>query len=242
MQEWYQRLFNEDYIKIDFHDRTLQEVEGLIGILGLKKSDRILDVCCGYGRHDIPLAAQGYQITGLDLANKMLAKAAKDARAENAPVNWVRGDARDLPFEASFDVALNLFTAFGYFEREGENLRVLQEIERVLKRGGRFLLDTVNHDFLVRYFQPSSWRYYDGVLLLEERHFDAQESRVEGVWTVVHPDGRRREYPHSIRAYTFAELRMLLTLAGLNVKDVYGGYEKQVFDWDAPRMLIVCEK
>jgi len=242
MQDWYRRLFNEDYIKIDWHDRTPQEVEGIIRLLEPKEGAKILDLCCGYGRHAIPLATRGYEVTGVDLSETMLAKAKRDAQVSGVHVGWMQADARDLPFAATFDLALNLFTAFGYFEREGDNLRVLREVARVLKPGGRFLLDTANHDFLVRYFQPQSWHSYSGVLLLEERSFDPVESRIEGVWTVVHADGTRREYPHSIRAYTFAELRLLLTLVGLEVLQVYGGYEKQTFSWDAPRMLIVSQK
>ncbi len=105
-------------------------------------------------------------------------------------------------------------------------------MKRVLKPGGRFLLDTVHHDFLVRHFSPQSWHAYEGVLLLEERRFDPIESRIEGVWTVIHPDGSRRSYPHSIRTYTFAELRLLLAVVGLDVVQVYGGYDKQALDWD----------
>lgn len=242
MEEWYRAFFGEDYIRVDWHTDTQAEVEGIERMLGLKPGERILDVCCGYGRHAIPLASRGYDVTGVDLSEAMLRHAQADARTAAVRVSWVQADARELPFGEHFDGALNLFTAFGYFAREGDNIRVLQEIARVLVPGGLFLLDTVNHDFLVRHFQPQSWYNRDGVVLLEQRQFDPVESRVEGIWTLVEPDGSQRSYPHSIRVYTFAELRMWLSLVGLDVREVFGGYRGEGLDWDAPRMVIVSEK
>jgi len=240
--EWFRQLFHEDYIKVDWHDDTAAEVDAIIDLLELEEGCRILDCCCGYGRHTIPLVERGYRVTGIDLSLTMLQKAARDARAKGVCLDLVQADARALPFAAEFDVVLNLFTAFGYFQHEGDNLRVLRETARVLSPGGRFLLDTVHHDFLVRHFSPQSWHVHEGVLLLEERRFDPIESRIEGIWTIVNPDGSRRSYLHSIRAYTFAELRLLLAVVGLDVVQIYGGYDRQALDWDASRMLIISHK
>ena len=242
MQDWYAGLFGPDYMKMDWHDTTLAEVNSLVQMLELGEEDCILDLCCGYGRHAIPLAARGPDVTALDLSEALLAEAQKAAHAARVQVHWVRGDARRLPFEESFDIVLNLLTSFGYFEKEGDNLRVLQEAHRVLVPGGYLVLDTVNHDFLVRYFERQNWYDRGDALVLEERNLDHVESRVYGSWTIVNPDGSRRSYPNSIRTYTFAELRLLLTLAGFTVIQVNGGYGGEELTWDAPRMLIVCQK
>ena len=242
MQDWYRNLFGPDYLKMDWHESSTAEVESLVRMLDLNDKEYVLDLCCGYGRHAVPLALRGIEVTGLDLSGAMLQKAQVDARFAGAHVDWVQGDARDLPFGESFDVVLDLFTSFGYFEKEGENLQVLQEAFRVLVPGGCLVLDTVNHDFIIRHFQPQSWYDRDGALVLEERSFDHLESRVYGSWTLVEADGNRRAYPNSIRAYTFAELRLLLTLAGFTVLQAYGGYAEEELDWDAPRMVIFCQK
>jgi len=242
MQDWYRDLFGPDYLRMDWHDTTLQEVDSLGRMVTLRRGTKVLDLCCGYGRHAIPLAAKGCRVTGLDLSEALLSKAQADAREQGAAVDWVRADARRLPLRGGFDVVLNLFTAFGYFEREGENLQVLQEAARVLAPGGHFVLDVVNHDFLVRYFEEQNWYDRGDSLVLEERSFDHQESRVYGSWTLVEADGTRRVYPNSIRAYTFAELRLLLTLVGLDVVQVYGGYDRQPLSWESPRMVILSRK
>jgi SAM-dependent methyltransferase len=242
MQGWYRDLFGADYLRMDWHNSTETEVESLVGILDLQPGMRVLDLCCGYGRHAIPLAQQGCDVIGVDLSEPLLRHAQREAAAQEAEVQWIRADARALPVLPAFDVALNLFTAFGYFEKEGENLRVLQEVEAALKPGGWFVLDTVNHDYLVRHFERQSWYERDDVFLLERRAFDHRESRVYGTWTLVEKEGEQRTYPHSIRTYTFAELRLLLTLAGLDVVQVYGGYQKEPLDWDAPRMVVISRK
>jgi SAM-dependent methyltransferase len=242
MQGWYRRLFGPDYLKLDWHDTTEAEVEGLIRMLSLDESDRVLDLCCGYGRHAVPLASHGCQVTGLDLSEAMLAEAEANAQRADCRVDWVRADVRDVPFEAEFDVALNLFTSFGYFEREGDNLAALAAAREALVPGGYFVLDTINHDYMVRSFQPENWYDRPEGWVLERREFDALESRVNSTWTLIEPDGSTRSYPNSIRTYTFAELRTLLTLVGFDVLQANGGYKGETLDWNAARMVIVSRR
>lgn len=242
MQDWYRELFGQDYLKMDWHESTDHEVQSLVRMLNLRPGVRVLDLCCGYGRHAIPLAARGCHVVGIDLSRPLLDHAQRDALEQSIEVDWLQADARALPLDEGFDVALNLFTAFGYFAKEGENLQVLQEVFEVLRPGGWFVLDTVNHDYLIRHFQRQNWYDRGDAYVLEERAFDHEESRVYGSWTLVEADGARRTYPNSIRAYTFSELRLLLTLVGFDVQKVYGGYGQERLTWDSTRMVILSRK
>ncbi len=107
--EWFRQLFHEDYIKVDWHDDTAAEVDAIVDLLELERDHRILDCCCGYGRHAIPLAERGYRVTGIDLSSTMLQKAARDARAKGLCLDLVQADARALPFDAEFDVNTGLY-------------------------------------------------------------------------------------------------------------------------------------
>ncbi|HEX3213864.1 MAG TPA: class I SAM-dependent methyltransferase, partial [Actinomycetota bacterium] len=119
-------------------ERTAAEVNGVVGQLGLAPGARLLDLCCGPGRHAVPLAQLGYRVTGLDLSRPLLARAA--AAAAGQRVGLVAADMRRLPFaDGSFDAVLNLFNAFGYLEDEAQDELVLAEVARVLAPGGRFL-------------------------------------------------------------------------------------------------------
>src|SRR5207237_6807952 len=113
----------------------------VVSALELAPGARVLDLACGHGRHSARLARRGFDVTGLDVSASSL----ELARETEPAAEYVEGDMRELPFEdASFDAAINLFTAFGYFDDEAADQRVLHEVARVLRSGASFLLDTVH--------------------------------------------------------------------------------------------------
>jgi SAM-dependent methyltransferase len=177
-------LFGEEYFDIYgpllSDERTAREVEGIVKLLALPPGSRILDLACGHGRHAIPLAERGYRITGQDLSEVFLNRARVDAETHGVPVNWVHSDMREIPFIDEFDAIINVFTAFGYFESDAENQRVLHQVHKALRPGGRFLLETLHRDALVRGFQPSAvMRHEDGLLVTEEQALLAKMIRLE---------------------------------------------------------------
>lgn len=150
-QPWYAEdsgLWGETYL-YEYQDiltpeRTCADVDFLERELHLEKSMKVLDLCCGHGRHTIELAKRGYQMTGLDLNTFFLDNAKHDAEAAGATINWIKSDMREVPFEGEFDVVVNLFTAFGYLESDDEDQKVLHQVTKALKPGGQFTLDVYN--------------------------------------------------------------------------------------------------
>jgi len=120
---WYELYFGEDYLdihKADLPDELTQaQVAGIVSLLDLKPGARILDLACGHGRHSIPLAKLGFDVTGYDLSEVFLDRARADASRQDASVRWIRGDMRELPFEAEFDAVINIFTAMHYSPGSG---------------------------------------------------------------------------------------------------------------------------
>ncbi|MCL5291451.1 MAG: class I SAM-dependent methyltransferase [Actinobacteria bacterium] len=133
---WWRESFGRTYMKIDVHETTAEEVETIIALLEIEPGAKILDLCCGYGRHAVLLAKKGYSVTGVDVSDLMLEAARTKARSERADIECVAADMRKLPFETKFDAVINLFTSFGYFDAETEDFTVLEEVARVLKKGG----------------------------------------------------------------------------------------------------------
>lgn len=234
---WYERFFGEDYYRTDRHQDTVLEVEGLTRLLGRPELTTVLDLACGYGRHSLALAERGYRVVGLDLSATLL----RHAATTRTRAAWVRGDIRALPFQEAFNGVINMFNAFGYFEDEAENFRVLREVERVMHPGGRFICQIVNRDFLIREFVPHEIHREGGLLVLEERRFDPIRSRVLTTTTII-DGGRRRRYRSTIRVYTFTELEMLLAAVGLHVRAVYGGLDQRPYNWETNQLVIVAEK
>lgn len=242
---WYKEFFGEDYLRIyvPVFERTPWEVEGIVNTLALPPGSSILDLCCGHGRHAIPLAQRGYKVTGLDLSEVFLHHAQADAEAQGVQVRWVHSDMRSIPFENEFDAVINMFTAFGYLETEDEDLKVLQQVHKALKPGSRFLLETMYRDGLwLRYLPASINHYPDGLIELEEREFDPLTSRNNVKVTLLHPDGRRTSYSHSARLYTLTELAHMMEAAGLHVKAYYGGLDGSKLTLESRRLVVIAQK
>src|SRR5206468_11908124 len=187
----------EDWLRIALSipdERADQQTEFVVSALELARGARVLDLACGHGRHSARLARRGFDVTGLDVSASSL----ELARETEPAAEYVEGDMRKLPFEdASFDAAINLFTAFGYFEDEADDARVLHEVSRVLRPGGSFLIDTINPPGLFGVYRNRYWdRLDDGTLLLEEHDYDVLRGRTNTAWTLIFADGLRKDLEH----------------------------------------------
>jgi SAM-dependent methyltransferase len=224
-------------------ERTAAEVNGVVGQLGLAPGGRLLDLCCGQGRHAVPLARLGYRVTGLDLSRPLLARAAATADG-GPPVRLVAADMRRLPFaDGSFDAVLNLFHSFGYLEDEAEDERVLAEVARVLAPGGRFLQELANREALVRGWHDSEVaRHDDGLLVLQERALDLRTSRDLVRYTWLDPDGRQVTREASIRLYTLTELEAMLGRAGLELLAVAGDLDGGPLELDSSFVVTLSRR
>lgn len=243
---WFAELFGSDFLVTDpvRSGRTTDLEVGLVEeSLGVAAGGRILDLCCGYGRHTVPMADKGYEMVGLDLSLDMLRHALAQAQSKNLSIKFVHGDIRDLNFEEVFDGAYCLDTSFGFFT-EHENIAVLSGIFAALKRGGRFMLDVVNRDYIVNDIPMRNWWEGDGCLVQEDIEFDHTTSRLETKRFVVFADGMQREFNISIRLYALHELLQMVRLAGFQVLQVSGSVHSRgsYFGAESARLMVLCEK
>jgi ubiquinone/menaquinone biosynthesis C-methylase UbiE len=210
-------------------------------LAGCPEDGELLDVPCGFGRHAVPLARAGFRITGIDRSEALLAEARRRAGGERWP-KLVRSDYRELPFrDASFDAALNLFSSLGYLGDE-EDTKALAEIGRVLRAGGRLVIETMHRDLLVRRFQDHDWRLLgEGLLLLEQRTFDAASGVAQTTQTLIDKSGDRDSRSYSIRVYTATELLAMLARAGFADARCYGDLGGAPFTTGA-RLVIVATR
>ncbi|MDO8729889.1 MAG: class I SAM-dependent methyltransferase [Candidatus Omnitrophota bacterium] len=154
---WYSEkagFYSPDYLKEFAYDiapkKTLAEIDFLEKALALKPGAEILDCPCGHGRHSIELARRGYQVTGQDISSFFLREARNAAQRAQVSVRWIKRDMREIPFEDKFDIALNLFSTFGCLENDEEDQNALDRVGKALKRSGKFMLDTMNREYVVR--------------------------------------------------------------------------------------------
>ena len=166
--DWWQTLFNSLYLKTDADllddvELTRKEVDLIVSILGLAPEDKILDLCCGQDRHVIELARRGLSnVEVYDRSQYLIRKARIRAQRENLQVRFREGDARKLPYPCdAFDVVTILGNSFGYFDSTFDDRKVIEEIFRVLKPGGKVFIDTSDGDYTKKNFQPRSWEWLD---------------------------------------------------------------------------------
>lgn len=198
--EFFSGQYAQEYLATAADEELAQrQAEFIASQLGLDGSQRVLDLCCGSARHAIALTGRAASIVGYDRTEEYLAAArTRMAQLGIGNIELVQGDMRSLDYDAEFDAAYNYFTSWGYYS-DDENFDVLRRVQRALKPGGRFLLETISRDAVMRGFKPEGYHEYeDGSVVLEKRWLDFSTGRMHNRRTKIHPDGRREvaEFDH----------------------------------------------
>jgi ubiquinone/menaquinone biosynthesis C-methylase UbiE len=242
--EWFRRWFGEDYLLVYEHRDAAEakrDIHFAERAVGLTPGMLVLDLCCGPGRHSLPLARRGYRVVGLDYSESLLAIARREKNPEEPWPVYVRADARAVPFrDGVFDAALNFFTSFGYFDH-CENCGMLSSMARVLKPCGAFFIDYLNPPRLLAGLSPETVRERNGAIIVEKRVLDPDTRRVEKTITIRTCDGER-EFRESVRLYSLDEMRAMLGEAGLALDGVAGSMEGDPYGEASERMILWGKK
>jgi ubiquinone/menaquinone biosynthesis C-methylase UbiE len=235
-------VFGEDYLH--FYELVLtdevsdRQAELIWRLLALRGGDEVLDVACGHGRIANRLAARGARMTGLDADPFFLERAREDAAARGVDVEYVEGDMRCLPWDARFDAVLLWFTAFGYFDDEG-NATVLRELRRVLRNSGRAVLELNHLPWVVAHLQRQSFVRRGADVLLDDFVWHPETSVMEMNRIIVR-GGTVRETPYSIRMFMPVELRDLLLDAGFERVELLGPEGEPLGSDDRRVIALAC--
>jgi SAM-dependent methyltransferase len=219
-------------------EATANQMTELLSLIGEPVSD-VLDLCCGPGRASVDLASRGLRVTGVDRSPFMLEKARSRAIAAGVNVDWVTSDMREFVRADSYDLALSLFTSFGYFETPADDARVLENVRRSLRLGGRLVMDLTSKERAARILQPTtSQESADGRLLFERHRILPGWERIENTWYVL-DEGRYEAFTFSHTLYSAAELRLMLRAARFSDVKVYGSFAGDPFVGDS-RLHVVA--
>jgi SAM-dependent methyltransferase len=241
MAEWFASWFDSPYYPLLYRHRNHEEAERFISLL-LKTlapapGTEFLDLACGRGRHSRYLHSHGHAVTGMDLSPESIA----DARQWEAPgLHFEVHDMRE-PFPGTYDVVLNLFTSFGYFETDAEHQQVLRNIMNSLKPGGRVVIDFLNATKVATDLVANHQLDLDGI------HFDIHKQIVEGkvVKRIRVTDPAQPApltYQEQVRLFTPAEWAVMLRDVGLTPYLTWGSYEGTAFDeTSSPRLILFAK-
>jgi SAM-dependent methyltransferase len=242
MTEWFEQWFGEEYHALYPHrdeEDASRAVALIRGVVRWESGARILDLACGPGRHAAELSRWGGRVVGFDLSRAMLRRA-----RERTDAALVRGDMRALPFRhATFALAVNLFTSFGYFLSDDEHRRVVDQVAAALAPGGYFVLDYLNAEQVRRTLRASEQA---------GRRRGAAERRTEvRVTRRIGEDGRfvikeielrdeGRRFQERVRLFRPDELAGMLTAAGLQVFARFGDYDGAPPTPESPRVILIA--
>lgn len=224
-QDWWRTLFNALYLKTDGDvvengSNTVRDIDMVVAAAGLVPGDRVLDICCGQGRHAIELARRGFTgVVGVDRSRYLVRLARRRAREAGLDVTFHEGDARKVRVpESGFACVTVMGNSFGYFEQEEDDLKVLQAVKRALRSQGTLVLDLADGDWLKDNYERRSWEWIDGEhLVCRERSLAADQRRLISREVVVHAErGVIADQFYAERLYSRTQIDELLTAAGFD--------------------------
>jgi len=228
--EWWRELFGSLYLKTDGDvvendANTVHEIDSLIQITGIDTGDRILDLCCGQGRHTMELAKRGYRdVTGVDRSRYLVRLARRRARDKNLKVTFREADARKFHPRTQFDTVIMMGNSFGYFDRQEDDLQVLMTVRNALHSRGTLVLDITDGRWMRSNFEPRSWEWIDQThFVCRERSISDDGHRLISREVVTHAErGVIADQFYAERLYSFDEISALLTESGFQNLRLHG--------------------
>lgn len=253
MKQWYELLFENfgnQYEKENFTQGTSGECDFIEQEMNKEKNLKILDVGCGTGRHSIELTRRGYNVTGIDLSESMLVKARQNALSANLEIDFINCDARDLPFDGEFDLAIMLCEGgFPLMETDEMNYEILKNVAKSLNSKGKFIFTTLNGLFplfhSVRDFLAS--QSLEGNASYSKNSFDLMTFRDHNITELVDDAGKTMTLDCNERYYVPSEITWLLKSLGFTKIEIFGAklgaYSRNdKLSTEDFEMLVVAEK
>jgi SAM-dependent methyltransferase len=221
--------------------QTKAEADFIEKVLALPTGAQLADVPCGDGRLALELASHGYHLTALDIAPGLVADAQRAAREQQLPVQVMVGDMLQIEWQEQFDGLYCFGNSFAYFD-DADNRRFLQNVQRALKPGGRFVLQTnLIAESILANPNSRSWYEFDDLLLLHSTSYDWRGGRTNSYYRFMR--GAEVEIKEaSYRIYFFRELKQMLLEAGFAHIEDYGTLQGEPFSFGERNLYVVAHK
>jgi SAM-dependent methyltransferase len=238
---WYTEWFNSPYYDLLYKERDQEEadsfIKNLIVFLSPKPGCQMLDIACGKGRHAISLSKMGFRVDGFDLSEKNIT-CAKNHESSN--LSFYIHDMR-RPFMVNYyDIVFNLFTSFGYFENERENLAVLNNIYNALKPGGTFVLDFMNMEKTLQHILAYEEKIVEGVKFQVSKSINKNAFLVKQIH--VEDKALQYDFEEKVKTFTQATLKKCITECGFEIIRIFGDYQLNEFNPSTSDRLILISK
>lgn len=239
--EWFASWFDTKYYHTLYQHRDEKEakifIQKLIENLQIPKGEKVLDLACGKGRHSITLNELGYDVIGADLSSNSIAIASKSSKPG---LHFVVHDMRETIPNTSFSAVFNLFTSFGYFDKESDNLKVLESIHKMLEEKGLLIIDFMNITHVINKLTPEETKNINGIEFRISKKYDGKHIFKE----IKFEDNREKfHYTEKVQVLTFEIFEKLLSQTGFKILRTFGDIDLNPFDKiNSDRLIIIAQK
>jgi 2-polyprenyl-3-methyl-5-hydroxy-6-metoxy-1,4-benzoquinol methylase len=247
---WYKKWFStKDYLELYKHRNSVDasQIAGLITkTLPLQKGAKVLDLACGNGRHSLFFAKKGFDVLGIDLSEYLINEAKKklnsDYKKYRNNLHFEIKDMRNISHTKEFDLVVNLFSSFGYFEKDSENYKVIKGISNSLKNKGYFFFDFLNAGYLKKHLKPFDECNRNHNVVLQVREIKGNAVYKSIIIIKNNPKGKTpivSKFHEMIKLYGLAEFREVFRKYGLNIIKTFGDYSGSKFNVNSSQRLII---
>ncbi|MBK8553085.1 MAG: class I SAM-dependent methyltransferase [Ignavibacteria bacterium] len=245
-KSWFEKWFSNKFYLELYQHRDEEDARWMVNLLqrsiSVNTKSKVLDIACGSGRHSLELARRGFDVTGFDLSKFLISeakKAHKNSKEKDLKVRFLIKDMRDFNFKNSFDIAVNIFTSFGYFEDDKENFKVIENVSDSLKTGGYFIFDFLNKGYIEKNIIPYS-KTRHGKIIVE------QKRKIENGFVRKHITIKKGKeilnFDEVLKLYSVSEFKKAFESYDLKFQNIYGDYFGNKFNINKSQRLIIIAK
>lgn len=244
MEICYDESFWEEFEILMFdRDRmgqTTEDVEDIIKLMGIRPGERLLDVCCGFGRHSQIFASKDVNTTGIDITEYYLKRANKERVSLDNP-HFILTDILEYEDTETYNYAINMFTSFGLLNSEDDEIKALKNVYNSLKRGGKYLIDIQGKELLCRDYEKNIWFESGDVKVFLEYNILESFTLLNSRW-LYYTDNKMHERSFNTRIYSALELAAMVSGVGFETVEIYGDLKGNPYDIYAKRLIVVGTK
>jgi 2-polyprenyl-3-methyl-5-hydroxy-6-metoxy-1,4-benzoquinol methylase len=244
MTEWFKEWFNTKEYQDVYQHRNEADAKELFSLImnntEIPEEGKVLDLACGSGRHSILFAKKGFDVTAMDLSENLLKVAKKNAIRDDVKVRFIEADLRHFWLNEKFDLVVNLFTSFGYFEKDEDNFSIFATASGMLKPGGYFVLDFMNRGYVENFLVKESKGQVAGEVIVQKRRIEGDRVIKD---IIINDNGNTKTFYESVKMYRLDELKQAISEKGLAIKETFGDFKgNKYLEESSPRIIIIAQK
>ena len=238
---WFVNWFDSPYYHTLYKNRDEKEaqvfIDNLISHLQIPKGSKLIDIACGKGRHAKYFNKKGMNVKGVDLSTNSIAFAKKD---ENSTLQFAVHDMREIYQENSFDVVTNLFTSFGYFEKEEDEQKAITAMANNLNSEGILIVDFMNVKKVIANLVLNEQKVIDKITFNIKRKVESGHI-IKDIEII--DSSKKQKFQEKVKAITLADFSEFISGAGLKIIDIFGNYKLEDFNaTSSDRLILICKK